>query len=64
MYVTKFKSGKFEVKYTYQHISSNHTPNQSEAGPGFLSQLSSTKEEISMKLSLGISNNGWYAIII
>ena len=30
MYVTKFNSGKFEVKYISAH--SNHTPDQSEAG--------------------------------
>ena len=51
MYVTKFNSGKIEVKYISAH--SNHTPGPSEAG--FLPLPVSTKEEIAMKLSLGIS---------
>ena len=51
MYATKFASGKLEVKYISAH--SNHMPDQSEAG--FLPLPSSTKEEIAMKLSLGIS---------
>ena len=51
MYVTKFNSGKYEVKYTSAH--SNHTLDQSEAG--FSPLTSSTKEEIVVKLSLGIS---------
>ena len=51
MYVTKFNSGKYEVKYT--SADSNHTLDQSEAG--FSPLPSSTKEEIVVKLSLGIS---------
>ena len=39
------------MKYISAH--SNHMPDQSEAG--FLPLPSSTKEEIAMKLSLGIS---------
>ena len=51
MYVTKFNSGKIEVKYISAH--SNHAPGPSEAG--FLPLPVSIKEEIAMKLSLGIS---------
>ena len=51
MYVTKFNSGRVEVKYISAH--SNHTPDPSEAG--FLPLPVSIKEEIAMKLSLGIS---------
>ena len=51
MYVTKFNSGRIEVKYISAH--SNHTPGPGEAG--FLPLPVSTKEEIAMKLSLGIS---------
>lgn len=51
IYVTKFKSGKVEAKYISAH--SNHT-----TGPTkdmFLPLPATTKEEIAMKLSLGIS---------
>ena len=44
IYVTKFKSGKVEAKYVSAH--SNHT-----TGP----LPATTKEEIAMKLSVGIS---------
>jgi len=48
MYVTKFNSGKMEVKFN-----SNHNPEEDEAG--FLPLPVRTKEEIAMKLSEGIS---------
>ena len=51
MYVTKFKSGNIEVKYISAH--SNHTIGPSE--DAFLPLPTSTKEEIAMKISLGIS---------
>ena len=51
MYVTKFNSGKVEVKYISTHL--NHPPDPSEVV--FLSLLVSSKEEIAVKLSLGIS---------
>ena len=50
MYVTKFNSGKINVKYISVH--SNHTPGKEE--DAFLPLPTSTKEEIEMKLSLGI----------
>ena len=51
MYVTKFKAGNIEVKYISAH--SNHTIGPSE--DAFLPLPTSTKEEIAIKLSLGIS---------
>ena len=51
MYVTKFKIGNIEVKYISAHF--NHTIGPSE--DAFLPLPTSTKEEIAMKLSLGIS---------
>ena len=51
MYVTKFKAGNIEVKYIFAH--SNHTIGPSE--DAFLPVPTSTKEEIAIKLSLGIS---------
>lgn len=50
MYVTRLKSGKILVKYVSAH--SNHTPGKEE--DAFLPLCSSAKEEIAMKLSLGI----------
>ena len=51
MYVTKFKAGNVEVKYVSAH--SNHTIGPSE--DAFLPLPASIKEEIAMKLALGIS---------
>jgi len=51
MYVTKLRSGKINVKYVAAH--SNHTLGKEE--DAFLPLPASTKEEIAMKLSLGIS---------
>ena len=51
IYVTKFKSGKVEVKYVSAH--SNHTTGPTE--DAFLPLPATTKEEIAMKLSVGIS---------
>ena len=51
MYVTKFSSGKMEVKFISAHF--KHNPNEDEAG--FVPLPVSTKEEIAMKLSVGIS---------
>ena len=48
MYVTKFSSGRVEVKFISAH--SNHNPDE-----GFVPLPVSTKEEIAMKLSVGIS---------
>jgi len=51
MYVTKFSSGKMDVKFISAH--SNHDPDEDEAG--FVPLPVSTKEEIALKLSVGIS---------
>ena len=48
MYVTKFSSGKMDVKFI-----SAHDPDEDEAG--FVPLPVSTKEEIALKLSVGIS---------
>lgn len=51
MYVTKFSSGKMDVKFISAH--SNHDPDEDEAG--FVPLPVSTKEEIALKLSVGVS---------
>ena len=51
MYITRFKSGKIDVKYISAH--SNHTPGKEE--DAFLPVPTSAKTEIAIKLSLGIS---------
>ena len=50
MYVTRLKSGKIDVKYISAH--SNHNPGKEE--DAFLPVPTSAKEEVAMKLSLGI----------
>jgi len=54
--VTKLKINV--IKYVAAH--SNHTPGKGQ--DAFLPLPASTKEEIAMKLSLGISDNGWYLL--
>ena len=54
MYMMKFKAGNIEVKYDSAH--SNHTIGPNE--DALLPLPTSTKEEVAMKLSLGISFEG------